>query len=844
MKKGNTTASTNKIKESKVINIAPYEYIWVKDINLSTINVVCGPKNYILQEHEELVGEVPMKMIILPPMHYICVRNPVVIENGLPVKDKDGQIRVSHAEIQYRFHDDYKQPFFFYYGEEAVGGIERLKYVNKGEALKLRALRSFKETLGEITFTRTAGEEWLFRGPKLYYPRGEVEISTNVKSIVIGPCQALRLKAKQNFTDSTNINRKAGEEWLIRKTGSYIPDVYETVIKLESPITISLTQAIQLRAVKSFTDHYGKEHRAGEEWLITPNISTWHVIDIYEDLVAIQNLTILSRDKYAVILNPVDENGKNIRGGKKLVKGEKSFFLQPGEELEKGIQNVIILNENEAVLLQCKERFRDEDSEEAMKIERVPGDKWMIRGPCRFVPAIEVEVVERRSVIPLDENEGIYVRDTKTGTVRSVIGKSYLLQSNEELWAKELTQIEEEILAGGSTTPRDKTRVVSYKCPYNTILQIYNFKTEKSRIVFGPDLVMLEPDEQFCLMSLSGKTPKIPGVVKTLYLNMGPTYTTDRIEVETSDHALLLIEVAYNWHFDVKRSDSHDTQRKIFSVRDCIGEMCSIMASRVRGAVAEMTLNAFHKNSARVIRSAVMGENSQKKINDKYLFENNLLAISNVDIKNISTKDEATKEKLQVTVNLAIELTTKSQEEEAKRQAESRDQEAKSMLQRKIIEDNSLAEDLKRPLFDLKSQTRSIEESGLKEAEAKSKVNKMMIESQSKIKIATTNKELQNLKNKFKIEMESLEHAIKMDYEINKNKLELQKKEKLSTIETNKFKNIIDTIGQDTLVQISEAGPESQVTLLKSLGLEGFIMTDGNNPINLFNLANQLAKSD
>jgi major vault protein len=620
------------VRESKIINIAPYEYFWVKDINLSIINVVCGPKNYILQEHEEIVGDVPMKMIVLPPMHYICIRNPVVKVDGVPQRDKDGQIRVAHSEIQYRFSDDYKSPFFLYYGEEVKGKVEKLRFVKTNEALKLRATRNFKDSEGT---TRQAGDEWLFNGPKVYYPRQEVEISTTVSSITIGPCQALRLKAKQNFTDRTNVSRKAGEEWLVRKSGAYIPDVYEEVVKLQNPYTITDKQALHLRAIKSFTDVYGKEHRAGEEWLITPDKSTYHLVDIYEELVKVEEIIILSKDKYAVILNPV-ENGKNQKGSKKLIQGERSFFLQPGEELERGIQDVIILNENAAVLLQCKEKFKDETGE-----VRIPGDKWMIRGPCRFVPAIEVEIVERRSVIPLDENEGIYVRDTKTGTVRSIIGKSYLLESNEELWAKELTQIEEEILA--SSNPgcgaRDKTRVVSYKCPYNTVLQIYNFKTEKSRIVFGPDLVMLEPDEQFCLMFLSGKTPKVPGVVKTLFLNMGPTYTTDRIEVETSDHALLIIEVAYNWFFDAKKTDSFEKQRKIFSVRDCIGEMCSIMASRVRGAVAEMTLNQFHKNSARVIRSAVMGytqcsTSENRKINDKYVFENNLLAISNVDIKN------------------------------------------------------------------------------------------------------------------------------------------------------------------------------------------------------------------
>lgn len=51
-------------------------------------------------------------------------------------------------------------------------------------------------------------------------------------------------------------------------------------------------------------------------------------------------------------------------------------------------------------------------------VERKPGDRWMIRGPLEYVPPVEVEVVIRRDSIPLDENEGIYVRDIKTGKVR------------------------------------------------------------------------------------------------------------------------------------------------------------------------------------------------------------------------------------------------------------------------------------------------------------------------------------------------------------------------------------------------------------------------------------------
>jgi len=51
---------------------------------------------------------------------------------------------------------------------------------------------------------------------------------------------------------------------------------------------------------------------------------------------------------------------------------------------------------------------------------------------------------------------------------------------------------------------------------------------------------------------------------------------------------------------------------------------------------------------------------------------------------------------------------------------------------------------------------------------------------------------------------------------------------------------MIKTIGQQTIIAMSKAGPEHQVELLKGLGLQGFIMTDGNNPINLFNSASGL----
>lgn len=58
-------------------------------------------------------------------------------------------------------------------------------------------------------------------------------------------------------------------------------------------------------------------------------------------------------------MDPVGDDGKPQLGQKKLIKGEKSFFLRPGEKLEKGTQNVYVLGEDEGLILKANEAFTD-----------------------------------------------------------------------------------------------------------------------------------------------------------------------------------------------------------------------------------------------------------------------------------------------------------------------------------------------------------------------------------------------------------------------------------------------------------------------------------------------------
>jgi major vault protein len=145
---------------------------------------------------------------------------------------------------------------------------------------------------------------------------------------------------------------------------------------------------------------------------------------------------------------------------------------------------------------------------------------------------------------------------------------------------------------------------------------------------------MLGPDEQFTLISLSGGKPKVPNKIKTICLLLGPDFSTDIIQIETSDHARLSLTLSYNWHFDVSVAGNDPKEAtKLFSVPDFVGDACKAIASRVRGACAGVAFDDFHKNSASIIRASVFGLDENKKIRNKFFFPQNNLTITNVDIQ-------------------------------------------------------------------------------------------------------------------------------------------------------------------------------------------------------------------
>lgn len=77
---------------------------------------------------------------------------------------------------------------------------------------------------------------------------------------------------------------------------------------------------------------------------------------------------------------------------------------------------------------------------------------------------------------------------------------------------------------------------------------------------------------------------------------------------------------------------------------------------------------------------------------------------------------------------MAIEITTKMQEAEAKKAADKMDAESRGALTKRKIEDEALAEKEKRELLTLQAESESIKNTGQSKAEAKAQAQQLDVE--------------------------------------------------------------------------------------------------------------------
>jgi len=294
--------------------------------------------------------------------------------------------------------------------------------------------------------------------------------------------------------------------------------------------------------------------------------------------------------------------------------------------------------------------------------------------------------------------------------------------------------------------------------------------------------------------------------------------------------------LSYNWMLEIDKSNL-DQAAKIFQVPDFVGDSCKAITSRVRAAVAASTFDNFHKNSAKIIRTAVFGDDETK---NKFEFKQNNLCITNIDIQSVEPVDQRTRDSLQKSVQLAIEITTKSQEAQARHENARLEQEAVGRLERQKINDEAEAEKSRRGLILLQTETAAVESTGQAKSEAIARAEAAKIEGQASVTQAELQVQAATIKAEAELERLKAQQLAEIEHQKAVIELELEKSRQLAEIEATKIKSTIKALGTQTIVKMAEAGPANQVKLLQSLGLNSMMITDGNSPINLFNTAKGL----
>ena len=324
---------------------------------------------------------------------------------------------------------------------------------------------------------------------------------------------------------------------------------------------------------------------------------TRRVLSYDESVVTTGRKVVLPERYYCVVKNPA-LLGKVRYGDREVRVGPATFSLFPGEKVEKGVLPEFVLTQYEGVLVKALE---DCDGHSA-------GDKFLVRGPCTFIPQKQVSVIRRVRAVSLSDTDGIYVQDQDTGDVTTVKGPvDYFIKPNEERYRKSLTDDE---LAGVGLQRKNSTkgvRVLTRQAANTSFLEdpsnalvleledkevVLLYDGSESRVERGPKTVFVGPYERPKILTLSGGKPIRSGVLKVGLLRLGPDFIYDQIKVRTKDNAQIVVDVTYKWRFLADR-DLKDA----FSIDDFVGYAAETLSSDIRSLVAKRNFEDLHANA-------------------------------------------------------------------------------------------------------------------------------------------------------------------------------------------------------------------------------------------------------
>lgn len=209
-------------------------------------------------------------------------------------------------------------------------------------------------------------------------------------------------------------------------------------------------------------------------------------------------------------------------------------------------------------------------------------------------------------------------------------------------------------------------------------------KTNKRRVVIGPESTLLDHGETLMPMTLSTGRPKSDNnMIRTPYLRTSNNTVSDIITVETSDLFTADLELSYRVNFE------GDDQEAWFNIDNYVKMLTDHLRSILKARVKEEDVQTFYSRATSIIRDTILGEpgDSRSSRPGKVFNENNM-RVYDVEVLGVEM-EPAVRQLLADDRKAAVTEELKTQASERKLDFVTRAEKA----ERKIIEEQTRTQD-------------------------------------------------------------------------------------------------------------------------------------------------------
>ncbi|MDP3500005.1 MAG: hypothetical protein Q8S33_06725 [Myxococcales bacterium] len=344
----------------------------------------------------------------------------------------------------------------------------------------------------------------------------------------------------------------------------------------------------------------------------------------------VRNAVTLVDGQYCVLRGP--------RGQRRFVRGPGVVFPEAWEEFHTiagaRVFAAYAMRKDKGLHIRVVKTFEAKAGEQVPPGTYQAGQELFLAGrEDLFFPTESLEVLGEVSSIPLAEKEAISVRELATGQIRTIAGPAAYLPDPTRVQLMK-RPLDAETIKRWNLKGYDGTRAPAITIPPSYAVLV----TAKTRreVVKGPQVRILDFDEELGVLSLSTGTPKTDAaLLPTCFLLVDGNKVSDRLEVRTSDHVQLEVRLSYRVSFS---SSPGSDDARWFNVSNYVALLCDHLGSIVRAAVRATPIDRFHASSTEILRGAVLGEKKGDKRTGREFEENGML-VYDVEVLEVQILD-------------------------------------------------------------------------------------------------------------------------------------------------------------------------------------------------------------